>query len=90
MNSFLASYSEGSNFDGINVESDGTKPALKRKDRETASKNYGMAAVNITLPTRHLTGAPPMGNVRSRPVLVFLYLKSDWDSVFEFSPTFPT
>ena len=85
-----AGHSEEPNFYGINVESDVTKPALNRKDRETSSKDYGMAAVNITRPTIHLTGAPPMGNVRSRPALVFLYLESDWDSVFEFSPTTPT
>ena len=58
---------------------------------ETVSKCNGMAAVIISSPTRHSTGAPPMGNLRSRPLSVSLfYLKSDWDSAFEFSPTSPT
>ena len=58
---------------------------------ETVSKCNGMAAVFIASPTRHSTCAPLMGNLRSRPLSVSLfYLKSDWDSAFEFSPTSPT
>ena len=58
---------------------------------ETVSKCNGMAVVIIAFPTRHSTGAPPMGILRSRPLsLSLFYLKSDWDSVFEFSPTSPT